>query len=265
MYPILYEKNDILISTHGVMMFVAYLAGLIFAVVQWKKIYGNLDDVLPFFEICFIASLIGARAMTAIENYTFYLDHPSEFFKIWKGGYGFWGGLLVALIAGSWHLKRHAFNIFKITDELAIPAALLGLGIGRLGCLAAGCEFGRVSTLPWTIRYTDPRSAVHPLFLGVPVHPLSLYISLDALVLFLISLWLQKHKRYDGEITFVILALFSISRFLVEFLRSEYNRPPSFGGLDSPQLVSILIFVGSVVGLYTLHRWQHTFTKQNMR
>ena len=243
-------------------MFAGYLIGLIFAIIQWKRIHGNLEKAAPFFEICFLASIIGARAMTAIEHPASYIENQFKFLEIWTGGYGFWGGLLISLVAGSWYLRRHSFNVLKILDELAIPAAMLGFSVGRFGCFAAGDEFGKVSTLPWAITHTDPRSAINPLFLGVPTHPLSIYVSLVSFIIFLISLRLRKHKKYDGEITFTVLILFSVSRFLLETLRSEYNITLLFDNLSSVQFVSILGFIGSLICIYALYRQQSSLEEK---
>ena len=135
---------------------------------------------------------------------------------------------------------------------------MLAYGFGRLACFFAGDVYGKISTLPFAVTYTNPRSSIPPVFLGFPLHPLPLYESLIVLSLFFYSLNSKTWKRYDGQISTTILAWYSASRFAIEFLRSEYDRLPGFLGLNSCQLVCIGIFAFCLSGLI-LNRYKGPF------
>jgi phosphatidylglycerol:prolipoprotein diacylglycerol transferase len=96
-------------------------------------------------------------------------------------------------------------------------AAPFGLAIARLGCLAAGCCFGTVSSLPWAIRYppgslaANTHASLHLIgpdeTFSLPVHPLQIYFLLAQVALGVFLLWFEPRKRYDGQVLLISLVL----------------------------------------------------------
>ncbi|MGC4065862.1 MAG: prolipoprotein diacylglyceryl transferase [Polyangiaceae bacterium] len=167
---------------------------------------------------------------------------------------------------GYFRLKRDRFPFLRAADMagFAIP---LGLAFGRMGCLLAGCCFGRPFEGPWGISFPKfspasdkqaqlgllPSSAHESL----AVHPTQLYESASALAIaaFLL-LWFHPRKRYDGQVFLAFVALYATARFIIEFLRSD-DRGGSFG-LSTSQLIGLLLLAASVSAHFLLVRRNNT-------
>lgn len=67
-------------------------------------------------------------------------------------------GIPIAMLLAIW-LRIGAW---RALDLLSVPT-LIGLAIGRLGCLLAGCCIGTASTLPWAIHYDGDETDRHPV------------------------------------------------------------------------------------------------------
>src|SRR4029434_7597125 len=81
------------------------------------------------------------------------------------------------------------------------PDRPLGQAIGRIGCLMAGDDYGRPTSVPWAVVFTDPDAGrIGGAPLGVPLHPVQLYESLVCLALFLFLVWLGARKRGERHI-----------------------------------------------------------------
>ena len=96
-----------------------------------------------------------------------------------RAGGVFYGGLLAAFAVGLLLVRRYKLPVWKTADMIA-PGIALGHIIGRFGCFLAGCCYGKPTTEPWGVTFTDPTAAMNvgtPL--NTPLHPtqrLGLYL-----------------------------------------------------------------------------------------
>ena len=151
--------------------------------------------------------------------------------NIMAGGLTYYGGFIGASLVAVWQLARDRFPFWRMAD-MAGMFVPLGLGYGRMGCLLAGCCFGRTCSLPWALRFpAHSPAADKQVQLGIirstvesslPVHPTQIYESIGCLALaaFLI-LRLHGRKRYDGQVFLTFVAGYATLRFLLEFLRND--------------------------------------------
>lgn len=167
--------------------------------------------------------------------------------QIWGGGLTFYGGFIGAGLAAAWLFRRDRFPFWKGLDMggMMVP---VGLGLGRLGCALVGCCFGTTGggplalTFPahspaseWQFRHDLLSSPFDP---SLPVHPTQLYESLAALSIAAVTiLWVQGRKRYDGQVFVAFLVLYALSRFGIEFLRSDDRG--GFWGLSTSQWIGV--------------------------
>jgi phosphatidylglycerol:prolipoprotein diacylglycerol transferase len=129
-----------------------------------------------------------------------------------------------------------------------MPALALGYAIGRLGCFLNGCCYGAPTDLPWAFRFHDP-PVTGPL--TAPSHPTQIYASLINLGIFA-ALWaMAMRKTRPGQVFFAYLALYSIYRFGIEFLRKGYTAKVWLGGLTQAQIGSLVLLVLAVA----LYAW----------
>jgi phosphatidylglycerol:prolipoprotein diacylglycerol transferase len=134
------------------------------------------------------------------------------------------------------------------TADVFAPGIALGHGIGRLGCFAAGCCWGKECRLPWAVTFTNPEAQrLVGVPLNIPLHPTQLYEAAAEFVIFAILLWRFGRPHGKGDIISLYLVLYASARFAVEFLRF-HEQPNPFGGpLNASQWISLaLLAAGSM-------------------
>lgn len=167
--------------------------------------------------------------------------------QVWGGGLTFYGGLGLATVAAWWLFRRDRFPLWKGLDMggMMVP---IGLGLGRLGCVMVGCCFGATCDHPWALRFPGHSPASEwqfrekllaaPYEPALPVHPTQLYESFAALGIAAVTiLWVQGRKRYDGQVFVVFLFTYALSRFVIEFWRSDDRG--GWLGLSTSQWIGI--------------------------
>ncbi|MCP3944401.1 MAG: prolipoprotein diacylglyceryl transferase [Desulfobacteraceae bacterium] len=250
MHPILFEFGRIKLYTYGLFIALGFMAAVWFSK-RNAKLYNTCDQVISdlFFVILFSA-IIGARFLYVLINFDFYRNNPLEIFKIWNGGLVFFGGFIAAVGACIIFLKIKKIPIAKTADIMA-PGIALGHSIGRLGCLAAGCCYGKPSNLPFAIKFTNPDS-IAPL--NVYLHPTQIYMVLSNLLLFFILMWLQKRKKFHGMVFLSYIMLYSAFRSGIEFFRGDFRGDFFFKFLSLSQGIGIVVSFVALVLLIKLSR-----------
>jgi len=162
-----------------------------------------------------------------------------------QAGGVFSGGLIGAFIVAWWFLRKHQMPALATCDAFS-PGLALGHAIGRLGCFAAGCCYGKETTHWWGVTFTNllaHANAGTPL--GIRLEPTQLIESAAEFIIFGILTWMFARKKFEGQIFGAYLFLYGIARFFIEFLRADPGRGgPYFGDLSGTQLISIGLVLG---------------------
>jgi phosphatidylglycerol---prolipoprotein diacylglyceryl transferase len=177
-----------------------------------------------------IGVIVGARLAYVLVNLGYFSSHPLEIFKIWEGGLVMYGGLILALLLGVRMARKLGMQIWQ-TADYCLTGAFLGQAVARIGCIAVGDDYGRTVPLAedgsapwWTISFTDPLlvGSAFPIELAtIPVHPSQIYMSIKALSLFFLGLWLLKRKRFHGQVLCTLMAGYALLRGFIEFFRGD--------------------------------------------
>ena len=250
MYPILIEFGFFKIFTYGLLVATGFLVAILLASSRAEKEGLDSQKVLDLCFYVMVSALLGARLLYVIVEYRYFLDSPLEIFKFWKGGLVFYGGLILGVLISLWYLKRNQMPMWKTADLLA-PSIALGQLIGRWGCFFAGCCYGKKTDVAWGITFTDPR-ALAPL--EISLHPTQVYLSLNAVFIFIFLMWLSKRKVFDGQILWSYGILYSVGRFLIEYFRGDDRGFPVEQVLSTSQFVGVFVFSFSAFMLLTLYR-----------
>ena len=250
MYPILIEFGFFKIFTYGLLVATGFLVAILLASSRAEKEGLDSQKVLDLCFYAMVSALLGARLLYVIVEYRYFLDSPLEIFKFWKGGLVFYGGLILGVLISLWYLKRNQMPMWKTADLLA-PSIALGQLIGRWGCFFAGCCFGRKTDVAWGITFTDPRSLAP---LEISLHPTQVYLSLNAVFIFMFLMWLSKRKVFDGQILWSYGILYSIGRFVIEYFRGDDRGFPIEQVLSTSQFTGVFVFILSAFMLLTLYR-----------
>ena len=250
MFPILIEFGFFKIFTYGLLVATGFLVAILLASSRAEKEGLDSQKVLDLCFYVMVSALLGARLLYVIVEYRYFLDSPLEIFKFWKGGLVFYGGLILGVLISLWYLKRNQMPMWKTADLLA-PSIALGQSIGRWGCFFAGCCYGKKTDVAWGITFTDPRSLAP---LEISLHPTQVYLSLNAVFIFIFLMWLSKRKVFDGQILWSYGILYSIGRFLIEYFRGDDRGFPVEQVLSTSQFVGVFVFSFSAFMLLTLYR-----------
>jgi len=250
MFPILIEFGFFKIFTYGLLVATGFLVAILLASSRAEKEGLDSQKVLDLCFYVMVSALLGARLLYVIVEYRYFLDSPLEIFKFWKGGLVFYGGLILGVLISLWYLKRNQMPMWKTADLLA-PSIALGQSIGRWGCFFAGCCYGKKTDVAWGITFTDPRSLAP---FEISLHPTQVYLSLNAVFIFIFLMWLSKRKVFDGQILWSYGILYSIGRFLIEYFRGDDRGFPVEQVLSTSQFVGVFVFSFSAFMLLTLYR-----------
>ncbi|MGA1875502.1 MAG: prolipoprotein diacylglyceryl transferase [bacterium] len=249
MHPILFKIGPFTVYTYGFFIAVAFITGIFWASREAERLGEEPEKIMDLGFYLIISAIIGARLLFVFLNVKEYLAHPLNIFKIWEGGLVFHGGLIFGLLAGFLYVKGHHLSIWKFTDIIA-PALALGQSIGRIGCLMAGCCYGKETTCPWGIVFTDPNSLAVQ---NVHLHPTQIYSSVCVFSLFIFLLWLRKRKSFEGQIFWTYVALYSVARFIIDFFRGD-ELPAFFHIFSFTQVLSLALFISALYSLWIFKR-----------
>jgi phosphatidylglycerol:prolipoprotein diacylglycerol transferase len=247
MYPEIFHLS--FLHTYGVLVAIAFLAGLWMAGRLGKQAGLNVDSVTNLGIYCALAAIAGAKLMMFVVDLPYYIEHPREFFSLatLQAGGVFYGGLIAALAIAFWYMRKTKLPPLMTADVFA-PGIALGHGIGRLGCFSAGCCWGVECHLPWAVTFTNPvANELVGVPLNRPLHPTQLYESFAEFVIFGILYWRFRRPHANGEIIGLYLLLYSTARFIVEFFRVHEQGNLFNGPLDTSQWISLGLFA---LGMY---------------
>ena len=195
MHPILFEIGSWPVYSYGVLLALAYLAGLQLAVIRARRWGLNATKVMDFGIYLIIAALVGAKLMLVAVDFDYFRTQPRELLSLVRAGGVFYGGLLGALAVGLWLVRRYQLPVWTTADLFA-PGIALGHVVGRLGCLLAGCCYGQPTDAPGASPSRIPVAAANvgtPL--GVPLHPTQLYDAGAELLILAVLLVLERRGR----------------------------------------------------------------------
>lgn len=225
------------------------LVGLLISVHNSEKEGINPDTAWNFGILIVLAGIVGAKILYIINEWS---THSTlrEIFSLntLQSGGVFSGGLIAALAAGAWYIRKHRLPALATFDAFA-PGLAMGHAIGRVGCFAAGCCYGKPTQHWWGVTFTNPLAALVETPLNQPLQPTQLFESAAELAIFFILMWMFKRKKFDGQVFAAYLFLYGIARFLIEFLRGDPGRGEVFGTLmTGTQLIAIcLVLTGGFI------------------
>jgi phosphatidylglycerol:prolipoprotein diacylglycerol transferase len=258
MYPELFRIGSFPINTYGVFLALAFLCAILITVKLAAR------DGLPrdkIYDLCLwmlLFSLIGSKVLMLFTEPE-YRDHPLQLLSLdfLRSGGVFYGGLIGAILTGYLLMRRYKLPWWKTADACA-PGIAIGNFFGRQGCFAAGCCWGKPTSLPWGVKFTELGHQITGVPTDTYLHPTQLYESFAMLIVFFFLLWLHKRRRFSGQVILLYALLYSVIRFGIEFLRDD-PRGDVFGlttltGLSTSQIISLIVGTGALVLLIV--RWR---------
>lgn len=260
--PIAFTLGPLKVHWYGIIMGCAFFIGTYLARYNTKRAGYDPDHILNMVVWIIPAAIICARAYYVIFEWGNYKDNLWHVFAVWEGGLAIHGGLIGGFLAGALYVRKHKLPLLLIGD-LLIPSVILGQAIGRWGNFINQEAHGREVSAAFMSHF--PAFIRDQMFIGGHYyHPTFLYESLWNLVVFaLLLLMLYRFKRFDGQVLFSYMVLYSIGRFFIEGMRTDSLLIGNT--LRVAQLMSLsLIVVGIILLIIFGMRSKRIDTKHGM-
>ena len=245
--PIAFTLGEISVRWYGVMVALAVVVLILWMVWQIRRGANiSYDSLLTVALIAIPSGIIISRLLHIIDLWSFYLANPGLLLGF--GGLTIWGAILGATL-GIWIYSRFSDFRFGYFMDLVAPGVLLAQVIGRIGCTINGCCYGKATSLPWGVVYTNPDSYAP---IGIAVHPTQIYEIIFLLIVFGVLFWLRKRFQPEGSLFLIYLSLYSMWRLGIGFLRDGTD---FLFGLHQAQVVGIVVLLIVVPILVLRTRW----------
>ncbi|WP_097026640.1 prolipoprotein diacylglyceryl transferase [Clostridium peptidivorans] len=240
MRPVLFELFSRPIYGYGTMIAIGILAALLLLSSRVKKNSKyNEDDIYNMSLIAIASGIAGGKLLYIITEMRNIIEDPS-LLKDVGSGFVIYGSIIGGAISIFFYCKRKKWDTLD-TFDLIIPSIPLAQGFGRIGCLLAGCCYGRPTDLPIGIVFNNSPFAPS----GVHIHPTQIYSSIFDFLLVIFLLWYDKRKNKKGNTFALYIIIYSIGRIIVEMFRGDPRGTVSI--LSTSQFISIFTLILGIV------------------
>lgn len=250
MHPILFKLGPFAIHTYGLLLALGAGLGLWLAHRLAPRVDLDPDKTVNVAFWTLFSGLLGSRLVFVMLEPQQFVSEPWRILYLWEGGLVFYGGLAAGIPVGYLLTRRWKMSMLDLLDTLA-PGVALAQGFGRLGCFMAGCCFG----LPWqgwcAVTFDNPETLAPQ---GIPLHPVQLYSAASLFVIFLVSFWLFKQRRFSGQVFFTYGLLHGLVRLILEQFRGDWRGEILLLGLTPTGLAAAALALVSAGALLYLSR-----------
>ena len=245
MFPRLFHLGSFSLPTYGVLVATGVIVGLFVAAKLSQQQGQDPEKAWNLGIYAVLAAIVGAKVLMIINDLPRYAAHPREIFSlgVLQAGGVFFGGVLTALAVSVWYIRANHMPVLRTSDAFA-PGLALGHAIGRIGCFAAGCCYGKPTSHWWGVTFTNPLAGQWvgtPL--NVPIEPTQLFESAIEFVNFLFLFWLIKRKTFEGQVIGSYLFIYGVARYFIEFIRDDPERGNFFGIMTGTQFIAICLVI----------------------
>jgi phosphatidylglycerol---prolipoprotein diacylglyceryl transferase len=252
MYPELFRIGTFPVTTYGIFLALGMLLALLVA----SRLAAR--DGLPRERIYDLGLWVLVGGLLGSKLLMYFVEPGVQVFTLdfLRSGGVYYGGFIGGLLTLAFLIRFYKLPFWKVGDALA-PGLALGQAFGRQGCFAAGCCWGKPTTLPWGVHFSE----LGHQYTGVPMygpdntelylHPTQLYESFTMFAVFGLLVYLHRKKKFDGQVLITYGIIYGLFRFLVEFIRDD-PRGDLWGlttmtGLSTSQMISLLVAIGAIV------------------
>lgn len=240
MRPVLFRLFSRPIYGYGTMIAIGILAALALLNSRIKR-NGNYNEdyIYNMSLIAILSGILGGKLLYIITEIRDVIENPYLLRNI-GSGFVIYGSIIGGAISIFFYCKRKKWDVLD-TFDLIIPSIPLAQGFGRIGCLLAGCCYGKPTKLPIGIVFNNSPfapSAVH-------LHPTQIYSSIFDFLLVIFLVWYDKRKNKKGSTFALYIIIYSIGRIIVEVFRGDPRGEISI--LSTSQFISVFTLIIGVV------------------
>lgn len=228
------------LDTYSLCLVLGFFSAIGFVELYYR--FHKLDKrLMTSLELLAVVSFVmGICSANIFQNFYDLINDPKHF--SWSFNFTFYGGLIggvITFILGYIIFIRKIYGpCFKDVVIIAPASIAIGHAFGRIGCFMHGCCYGKPTDAWYGIKFITTSTKVIPTNL------------FEAIILFVLAgillfLALKKWGYFNFPIYMIV---YSIWRFLIEFVRGDY-RGSFIPGLSPSQFWSILLFLGGITYL----------------
>ncbi|MEU0544824.1 prolipoprotein diacylglyceryl transferase [Nocardia sp. NPDC005978] len=243
------------LRAYALCIIIGIIAAIWWGEKRWQQRGGQQGMVLDVAMFAVPFGLIGGRLYHVATDWQKYFGengHPIDALKIWEGGLGIWGAVLLGGI-GAWiGCRIYRIPLPAFADAVA-PGVLLAQAIGRLGNYFNQELYGRETTVPWGLEIYERFDGIVPDMMngtssGVVikvVQPTFLYEMVWNLLGVAVLVYIDRKFRIGhGRLFALYVAIYCFGRFFVELLRDD--EATHIAGIRINTFTSVIVFVGAV-------------------
>jgi len=268
-FPVLFTVGGAWVSSYGALGALGFTLAVIISVRQARRSGIPAARIIDLGFWILVAGLIGGRIVFAITNAEDFVDvcrdapglgACTKVLQVWQGGLAWYGSLIGAVLFMVWWLKRQKLAVLPVMDVIA-PGAALGHALGRIGCFAAGCCYGRVAE-PGTpgaltarfgrgsLALLEGRQAgwatlwedLTPRLYAVQLGEAALELCMGVVLLLVLP-----RKRFHGQVVATWLMGYALGRAVLEHFRGDLSRGRLVGVSTSQWLALAMAGVGALL------------------
>ena len=275
MHPELFQIGPWHVRSYGFLLAMSFLCGCVLAGLRARRAGIEPSTMRRVVVLTLVGTVVGSRLAYALVNPAEFAGRPWAVFAIFQGdvmrvdGLVMNGGVVSAVLLDALYLRWKRLPVLAVLDVIA-PALALGIFLTRIGCFLNGCCYGEPTTCSWGVVF--PEASLAGTFQrslesgalargdAVPLHPTQLYSAGYGLAILFVVVWAERRfARFDGFSTALMLLLYAIARFTVEFWRHYYDETGAWLGLTHNQWLSVMLFTGAFAALVALPRRLMTY------
>ena len=242
--PIALTLGPLQIRWYGILMSLSFLIGyfILRFLFRENKIKADAEEYLIYL---IIGILGGARLFEIAYEPYYYLSDPVKILYVWQGGLASHGGIIGGVLATYLFCRKYKLGFYTLADIAVIPIAL-GAMFVRIGNFINGEIVGRITSVPWAMRFE-----------GYPGlrHPSQLYEASKNFILFILLWNIRKvdSMKKPGLMFWSFIGIYSLFRFFVEFFKEYQTLSPDYI-LTMGQWLSMPLMILSVLFIYKLSK-----------
>jgi len=266
MFPELFKipGTEFTLNTYGFLQAISFIVALFLMARLAERDGLNKQRAYDLGLWILAASLIGSKLLLVVTEWNlYYRDNPRQIFSLdfFRSGGVFYGGFIGAVIASVVVMKIYRMPWWRVADACA-PGIAIGTAIGRLGCFAAGCCWGKPTTSALGVHFTEkaheltgvPLLVAHlrdpleqsqwserlgDLLAPISLHPTQLYEATGTLLLTFLLILLFLRRQFAGQVILAYGILYGVMRFVIEYWRNDWRG--ELLGLSTSQFISLII------------------------
>lgn len=248
MHPVLFEPFGFKIYSYSFILILSFVCSVGLALyLARRRGPTNSDYVQELAMWGIIWGLIGSRMGWVLQHPETYLPNPMSIFNLREGGMTILGGIIVPSLALVVTCLRRGVEPRNVLDTFA-PPLLLGMAIGRVGCVLHGCCFGDACPADFPLGITFPAGPGMPVG---PRYPAQFFEAGADLLLMGFLVWFLPRARFAGQVFWMMAGGYGLIRFLNEFIRAD-GRELATGGFTIAQLVALGLFFAGMAASFGL-------------